>query len=203
MINKFSEIISFANKVNNKNVVGKINNFIITKNAQNVFDESNDSTDSNEIEQDQSDEINVAASLFSQLKANLEYSQVCHWAAKGLSGYADHLLFERIYDENQKELDKIPEKLIPVLGESFINPIEISVLVSEKIKSVSEFKDNMDSTELVQNLFNCEEVTLNEIETFRAFFEKNSKLSLGLDDLITEIHNTHQSHVYLLKQRLK
>lgn len=150
-----------------------------------------------------SDLINVSASLFSKLKANLEYSQVAHWSAKGGNSYSDHLLYERIYNDNVEEIDKFAEKMIPIVGETFINPIEISVLVSEKLKSIVEYKDEMPSDHLAKNLLNFEQSLLEEIDDFRRALEMNKELSLGLDDLITELHNSHQGHIYLLSQRLK
>jgi DNA-binding ferritin-like protein len=137
------------------------------------------------------------------LKLNLTYTQAAHWISKGDSAYGDHLLYERLYNENVEEIDKYAEKFIPMAGESIVDPAEILSISAEKMPKVAKFSAGMSGEELAEGVLRCEKYVLAELEKLHEGLKESGNMTLGLDDLLPEMHNLHEGHVYLVGQRLK
>jgi DNA-binding ferritin-like protein len=142
-------------------------------------------------------------SFLAALKMNLAYSQTAHWVAKGDSSYGDHLLYERLYEENLEEIDLFAEKFIPIAGEKIVNPIELEKQTAIKLSEVISFNDKMIDLDIAENVLKAEEYVVKSITDLHTFLTSKDILTIGAEDLITEICSTHENHCYLLKQRLK
>lgn len=130
------------------------------------------------------------------LRTIYNLAQENHWKSKGSNFYSNHLLFQRIYEETQENVDEAAEKLITLFGDEVLNE-EILLSTESKVK---------------QKYFNLEGIdqVLKIIKDFISFskfayncFEQEKKLTLGLDDMIMSIASDQESHVYLLTQSTK
>lgn len=110
--------------------------------------------------------------------------QTRHWESHGIELYAQHLLFERLYNSASEDLDQAAEKMVGMLGSGVVNLTTQVGLV----KSI----DGKD---------------LEEIETEKYFgkFLKHflkilgPEIDLGVDDLIRTHASNSESRVYLMK----
>lgn len=137
--------------------------------------------------------------IFSDLIAKLRlislYYQTAHWTVKGTLFYQDHLLFERLYNAVNAEIDEVAEKAIGLTKDrSVVNLPDILDKVQEGASRLRfECKENV---EFVREAIILEQELL-------GFLEGAAKdCSLGCNDLLASIANTHEGHLYLLGQRV-
>ena len=129
--------------------------------------------------------------------------QHLHWMAAGDSFYSDHLLYQRLYKKMSKEIDEVAEKFIGLSGTDSVCPIKTTRICSELLSSFyKNFNTNSNA-----NMFSAYALYLEIIflELNNEFYKKlkEKEISLGLDDMIMSIHNSHEENVYLLKQKFK
>lgn len=134
--------------------------------------------------------------LLIKLRLLSMYYQTAHWTVKGSLFYQDHLLFERLYSTVSEEIDGVAERAIGVTGDrSVVNLPEILEKVLDASKKLRyEPRENV---EFIQEALDLENDLI-------SFLEDSAKgVSLGVNDLMASIASTHESNIYLLKQRLK
>lgn len=141
--------------------------------------------------------------LFSTLFLNSTFSQTAHWTAKGTPAYADHLLYERLYEENSEELDSYIEQFIPLGGEQITNPLHLFQSSADKIQKLIQFEGEPTPEDLAKAALRTEMFVLSHIKKVYKELKSGEKLSMGADDLLMSMYQQHESHIYLLKQRLK
>jgi DNA-binding ferritin-like protein len=130
--------------------------------------------------------------------------QGAHHAAKGVSFHGDHAgLYGQIYEEVNDSIDGLIERAIGVCNDEFIScPIAITentVIVLKEWESPAG-KSATTLAELAlkytEELVQIGEGTLVELRNVGC-------LSVGTENLIAGYLDTHESYVYLLKQRVK
>ncbi len=130
-----------------------------------------------------------------------------HWLTHGDTYYADHLLFERLYNETAEEIDQIAEKAVGLgCPKDKIHPSLQSSLIA---KTVHMFCGDGVNTSEASNPRVYAEISLKAEEHFiaslaaiAAEMKNHGELTRGADNLLAGIEDKHESHVYLLKQRL-
>ena len=137
------------------------------------------------------------------LYLNSTFSQTAHWTAKGSTSYSDHLLYERLYKENSEELDHFAEQFIPLGGEQIINPLALLQNASNKIQTMLQFNEEPTPHELANAALICETTLLKSLKSLYKTLKDSKDLSMGSDDLLMGMYQQHESHIYLIKQRLK
>jgi len=143
------------------------------------------------------------------LKAIVHIHQHNHWTTKGDSFYADHLLFSKVYESAQEDLDLAAEKFIGLFSSSSVDFDMQNDLLNKILKKYSTIiQNNLDSNGdvsaegHVKLSLSIEKDFLKMSESAYAFFEKEGKLSLGLDDMLASIASSREEAIYLLNQRL-
>lgn len=126
-----------------------------------------------------------------------------HWVTSGQNAYQDHLLFQRLYEAIDDEFDSLGERCV---GLDTTKTVDLTLQLKTIYLFVQDnITNNMTMTynnDLVQKSLNAELMFLNVINKVREQLTMNSLLTSGLDDLLAGIEDTHETHVYLLKQRL-
>lgn len=140
--------------------------------------------------------VKVAALFVATLKCIYSISQQNHWKAKGSSFYSDHLLFQRIYEQTQENVDEAAEKFLAIFGDEVL---ENSLQTNLENKIMNKYKDleGFDQTIKIINDF------LDYSKFAYNCFEKENKKSMGMDDMIMSIANKQEEHIYLLTQSSK
>lgn len=129
--------------------------------------------------------------------------QHLHWITAGDSFYSDHLLYQRLYGKMAEEIDGVAEKFVGLSGSESACPIRTTRVCSELLSSFyKDFNTNSDANTFAAYALYLEILFL---ELNNEFYKKlkEEKISLGLDDMIMSIHNSHEENVYLLKQKFK
>jgi starvation-inducible DNA-binding protein len=135
---------------------------------------------------------------FIRFLANLH--QTFHWQSNGVQFYALHLMFERLYNETVEEIDGVAEKIAGTFSADLLNINEQTALI--QIITNKYCNSNIENLNILQTALEAEEDFIKLSKSVYDKMKEESSLTLGWDDLIMSISNTHESHVYLLKQTL-
>jgi DNA-binding ferritin-like protein len=113
--------------------------------------------------------------------------QTCHWNQKG---YESHILFERLYESVEKEIDTLAEKIVGYYGSDSIKCEDIVARMHRTIKtwSGSEIdicvKAEKDFQGILKDVYDT--------------MKNRDELSLGLDDFLMATASNHETNLYLL-----
>lgn len=139
----------------------------------------------------------IGALYIATLKAMTLIHQHSHWTTKGNAFYGEHLLFMRIYESAQEDLDLAAEKFMGLFGDQCLDyDLQADLLhkVLLKYKNLEGSPTQM-SLEIEKDFLKLSR------EAYSAF-EDDDKLTLGLDDMIMAIASKREEAVYLLQQTL-
>lgn len=125
-----------------------------------------------------------------------------HWITKGEPFYGDHLLFQRIYEATQEDVDSLAEKAI---GLGSAKCVDICLQTAQCYKLVRGY--GMTSTvpsptELAKRSYLAEVNFLKVAAHLAEDLDECGLLTRGLDNLLQGIEDKHEGHIYLLKQRI-
>lgn len=143
----------------------------------------------------------VLTRMLALLRAQRWNYQTTHWQSQGGSSYGDHLLFQRLYEDRDEEIDSLAEKIVGLFG----------------VDSDGEYHfDNLSQAEMTESwlqswsVFECPfHRALQSEKDFQSFWAEGYKvlkdlgdMSLGLDDWLMSTASEHETNQYLLQQRV-
>jgi hypothetical protein len=142
------------------------------------------------------------AALLTYLRALSFIHQTHHWQTQGTAFYADHLLFERLYNETQPLIDSLGERAVGAGTPVLVNP------VIQSTHQLLIVKDLYNAAPMQAAPEQCVLISLKGVLRFLVLLrigyellEKKGMLSHGIDNLLQGIADVNESFVYLLKQR--
>lgn len=133
--------------------------------------------------------------LLSATLALSQVHQVNHWQASGTSSYGDHLLFERVYKGTYDEVDRIAERIVGLASPDLVNAAGISAQMNAFVQMYSTGKES------VEESLSAEMIHAQIIDAVSESLERQDLLTYGVDNLLADLAETHEEHIYLLKQR--
>lgn len=142
--------------------------------------------------------VKVAALYVATLKAIAMIHQHNHWTTNGEMFYGEHLLFERLYNSTLENLDLSAEKFIGLFGDSCLN-YDFQVDLVHKV--LLKYK-NLEGSPIEMSL-SAEKDFLKFSKDAYDCFDREDKMTLGLDDMIMSIASKSEESVYLLQQTLQ
>lgn len=132
--------------------------------------------------------------VLAALRAQYMVYQTLHWQAKGPAYYGNHLLFQRLYESVQGEIDQAAEKLVGYTGgDSVFLPTQLSLIqvyCSRWCAIENPFERGLQSEKDLQSLL---KFTYNKLKA-------SDSLTLGLDDWLMATASAHETNQYLLQQ---
>lgn len=140
----------------------------------------------------------VASLFLATLRAMAIIHQFNHWTTKGNNFYGDHLLFDRLYDSVNKDIDTAAEKFIGLFGTECIQYATQAELLNKVLLKYKKLEGNP-----VEMSLAVEKEFIQYCKFAYNCFEEEDKLTLGLDDMITAIAGKREEAVYLLQQTIE
>lgn len=144
--------------------------------------------------------------LLAQLRATQCIHQTHHWQARGDSFYGDHLLFQRLYEALNDEIDGIAEKAI---GLGCVENVQLALQSSQTTRMIDDRAIAARAVPGIPTQVDLAKKSLVAELTLLRFCALASQglddaglLTRGLDNMLQGIEDTHEGHVYLLKQRV-
>lgn len=144
------------------------------------------------------------AVLLASIRAEAMIHQAHHWQTRGQTYYADHLLFERVYNEVNGFVDGIAERAVGAGQEVFVQPLmQISHMVAFGKMFYSDAPVVPDAAAYpVLSL----RALLKSAVMLRLCYDSlecRGLLTNGTDNLLQGIADKQEELMYLLKQRTK
>jgi DNA-binding ferritin-like protein len=116
-----------------------------------------------------------------------------HWQAAGPSFKADHDLFAQLYATVSGEIDPLAEKITCIYGAELVNPVSLSgqqATTSAQFAAGGDaFASAMSAEDQLQGLI-------------KQAVSTPGSVSIGLDNYLRGVADAHETHKYLLKQRM-
>jgi hypothetical protein len=141
------------------------------------------------------------------LKALVNIHQSHHWLTHGDSYYADHLLFERLYNQTIEDVDGVAEKAIGTgCPLALMHPGLQASIVAHLVKKYCgdgvQYLGGETPREYLEVSLLAESRFMSCMSAIAKIMKGNGSLSRGVDNLLAGIEDKHESHLYLLRQRL-
>lgn len=126
-----------------------------------------------------------------------------HHLVRGESFAGDHVeIYGKIYQTIEDQIDGVIEKSIGLFGDECACPVRVTKMAAEMMDSYpSPMKLNASGIAAVGLRIERDFLGLSQ-EAYDAL-EEMGAMTLGLDDMIMATANAHETHVYLLQQRIK
>ena len=140
------------------------------------------------------------SALLSYLMFLKQLHQTHHWVVSKSDFYSNHLLFQRIYEGIDPEIDLVAEKAIGLGSVANIN----SNLHAEQIANLFDMKSQLFGSDSECPIVDCSLYFESQFQVLTSvIFESlksKSQLTRGLDNLIAGLEDAHETWIYLLKQ---
>jgi len=138
------------------------------------------------------------ASVAVTLRAVYLMHQAAHWQTKGPSFVGDHKLFGDLYDATLDEIDMVSERAVGLGDPLLVCPLKTTQLALELLEAFGRECDVPDADKLVQLSLEAERGLLQVIAS-----AMKGDMTDGAQNLLQGVADKHETHVYLLQQRLK
>lgn len=126
------------------------------------------------------------------LQAVERLHHAAHLQAKGPESYSDHLMFGRLYDGVQAELDGLSEKMVSAFGEACVDADARGADAAETLNAWMSLGGDPPAIGLSAEL-ELQRAIANALE---------QEPSIGLENLLQGIADRHETWIYLLQQRM-
>ena len=133
--------------------------------------------------------------LLAALRACQWVHWVNHWNSTGSESYGDHLLFDRLYGVIDHEVDSLAEKLLGIGAVNSINPVEIAEWTFTIVRGWAQ--DSVGGSLAALSL-RAEKGVLEPLFNLLG----GDALTSGTRSLLEGVADLHETHLYLLRQRL-
>lgn len=132
--------------------------------------------------------------LLAALRAAFLTYRTAHWQASGQPYYGDHLMLQRIYEESEKHVDSVGERVVGYYGASAVD-------LADQTERVAEWSERFGrKTDPIQASLTAALELRDLLEQTYDGIKSRGEMSLGLDDLLMSIANEKDVHIYLLQQ---
>lgn len=138
--------------------------------------------------------LSVLLDLWAGLRAAHHLYHTLHWQAKGQPFYGDHLMFKRLYEGVEGDIDDLAEVIAGHYGADKLDPIKAWAAAGEKISAVATMGGSpLAIAEMIMDL--------SEAANDAIVNGGECPYPGALSNLVSGIGTKHLADVYLLKQR--
>lgn len=132
--------------------------------------------------------------LLAYLRAMYLSYQTSHWQTKGPAYYGNHLLFQRLYESVQGEIDALAEKIVGYVGPAGVELSGQAELVATIARGFAAVPDHHRRGLAVEAGFQ------QHVKAAYDGIKASGMMTLGLDDWLMATASAHETNTYLLQQ---
>lgn len=136
------------------------------------------------------------------LRALAVMHQSAHWATSGAQSYSNHQLFDRVYGATFNEIDLVGERSVGLGGVALVEPVRLSAQTIVLVAELASVSPPPFGKALVEVSLVAELRFLLLLQAMIRSLRDGGKLTPGTDNLLAGVADTHEGHVYLLRQSL-
>jgi DNA-binding ferritin-like protein len=142
------------------------------------------------------------AVLLAGLRMTFLVHQQNHWIVQGQTSYEDHLLFQRLYETIDDEIDTVAEKCIGVSDDIELVNVELQLkTIYQMLKKLAGSNSVLNAQDVIKKSLSVEYTLLKLCDVVKETLDVNGLLTNGIDNMIDGIYDVHEGHIYLLKRR--
>lgn len=127
--------------------------------------------------------------------------QTHHWIARGDAFYGDHELFQLLYQRTLEDIDEVAEKAVG-------HGTEQNVALAQQLSQLSRLSHDGCSPQTIPQSSNLAQASLaaecsflRVLKGMRESLRSQYALTDGMDNLLPQVADRHEKHVYLLRRR--
>lgn len=136
--------------------------------------------------------------LLAHLHALYALHRSAHWTASGASYYGDHLLFMRLYEPLDEEIDGLAERMLGAgITPQRLDANELTALTNEIVQELCA-----EPCPYARGM-NAEKQLLQCVAHCAGLLQQEGSLTMGWEDYLGGVTAQHEEHCYLLGQRLR
>ena len=179
-----------------------IRDFLTPKNKPSFMREG--CHDNISVDLEASDPKKLATKFLGAFRGMHVWFHSAHVMAKGTSFAGDHsLIYGKIYEEITDQLDQAMEKVLGLTNdESLLCPKEIGKSLHASLE-LYDSPSNSSANNIAQTGLQIVQNFLTVLEILYHAKKHHGMMTLGLEDFMTSLANTHEGYAYLLQQRVK
>ncbi len=137
------------------------------------------------------------------LRALAFVHQTHHWQTQGAAFYADHKLFEQLYNESLEPIDQVAERAVgSSLSPGAVNGHQQIDWMHLMVKAICGDGQDVSADQMVQHSLMGEVVFLGYLTVVLSELEEGGQITPGTRNLLEGVADKHESFVYLLQQRI-
>lgn len=126
-----------------------------------------------------------------------------HHLVHGESFAGDHVeIYGKIYQTIEDQIDGVIEKAVGLFGDECACPVKVTMMAA-KMMSAYPSPIEMNASGVAAVGLHIEKDFLSFSQEIYDGLKSMDAMTLGLDDMIMATANAHETHVYLLQQRIK
>lgn len=142
--------------------------------------------------------------LVAILRAAAIVHQTHHWQTRGDTFFADHLLYERLYNESLDLIDRTAERAVGSGHRLLVQPVIQANQVGPLVKFFcGDLRSDPSPDDYAAVSFMTEVYVLSFLGMAHHMLETAQLLTHGTDNLLQDASDKHESFVYLLRQRVQ
>ncbi len=151
-----------------------------------------------------SDPVKLCSKFLGAFRGMHIWFHSAHVMTKGTGFAGDHvLLYGKIYEEITDQLDGAMEKVLGLTDdESLLCPKEM-IKSTQMALELYDSPSNSSAHNIALTALQIVENFLTVIEIAYHIKKHHGMMTLGLEDFMASLANTHEGYAYLLKQRVK
>ena len=147
---------------------------------------------------DRTDNLALLQMLLAVLRGAHFAHWTSHWQVKGSNFYGDHEMMDNIYNTLIEEIDTLAEKIVGAYGGEAVNAVEQAQIMANHLLPLAE-AHSMNNP--IRRALLIEEGLQVIFRNTYDMLKEQGGLTLGMDDFIMSMANTHETNLYLLRQR--
>lgn len=146
--------------------------------------------------------FNVMLGLLAAARAHYLWFHGAHHVTRGACFVGDHKLYSKIYEEYVTDFDSLAEKGIVMFGERIADPLVVTQAAAQML-SAYQSPSALQPQGIASAGLQIERGYIARLEKSRLDLQAGGRLSLGLDNLLAQFADNHETWVYQLGQRAK
>lgn len=154
------------------------------------------STDTTSTGEDMAAAPKKVIDAFVSLSAAYQVYRNSHWKVQGPNYYGNHLLFQRLYEETEKQVDLIAEQIVGTWGSHALGEDGHAEEIQEWVTEVYE----QGGEDPLHASLEAAAASRHALGEAYDELKERGKIPIGWDDLLMSLAQQKDQHLYLLGQ---
>jgi DNA-binding ferritin-like protein len=139
--------------------------------------------------------------LLAHLRAGNLWYHGAHHVTVGAGFHGDHKFYQKVYEQYEADFDRAAEKAIALLGPTIAAPQAVSLRAAQLVQTMPAVS-GLPGQSIAASALQVEKQTLTFVEKVFRDLEAGKRLSLGMNNFLSQLADDHETFVYKLGQRI-